>query len=208
MNALTCLYWFLVVTGGGFFLIAYIIGEAVEIGGDVADGISDTIGDALDGIFGGADAIDAVDVVDFDAADVDLDVDTDLSPFNLRTIAMFATGFGAGGLVGNGLGFSETLSLVTAFSSGIIVGAITWQILRFLYKEQATTSTQPIHYIGLMGRVSIPIAENGSGQVMIVVNMRQRNMAAKSESGEAIPTHTQVQVVSMEGGFITVKRVG
>jgi membrane protein implicated in regulation of membrane protease activity len=210
---LTLFYWVLVIGGGGFFLISFILGELVDFGGEALDGLGnfaggifEGIGGALGGLFEGADAVD-VDVPLPDVGGVDFDVDAGPGPFTFRTITMFLSGFGAGGLVGTGMGLSEPFTLIPAFGFGIVAGVVTWQFLRFFYREQASTSIQPTDYIGLIGRVTVSIPEGRLGQVALEVKLQKRNMPARSEDGSPIPTQTQVQVVSMEGGTLVVKKI-
>lgn len=198
---LNCLYWFLVIAGGAYFTVSFVVGEIVDLGEGFLEGVGEGIGDAIEGLFG------AADTAHLDAAGTDIDVDSGLSQFNLRTIAMGAAGFGAGGLMGTGVGLSEPLSLLMAFGTGLLVGFISWQILRIFYKEQATTSIQPTDYTGLIGRVNIPITNGKLGMVMVTVKMRKKNMPAKSEDGKPIPSQTQVEIVSVEGGVLIVRKL-
>jgi len=218
---LTLLYISFIVFGGGYLFISFIIGEVVDFGEDVGHafegatdsitGMFESIGDALDGIFGGAEAVD-VDVGEVDIpimpdfGEVE-DIDTGPSPFGLRTIATFVAGFGAGGIIGIGLQLPELLTLAPASGVGLVSGGAMWTFLRFLYGEQGTTSIQAPDYLGLIGRVIIPIPEGKPGQVALVVKGQRKNVSARSKNGAPIPGHTQVEVVSMEGGIVIVKEI-
>lgn len=206
---LIALYWLLVIVGGTFFFVTFVLGELFEFGSDFFDGISDSIGgavDAIGGIFEGADAAD-LEIALPDAGDLDFDVDAGPSPFSFRTMTMFASGFGAGGLVGIGMGLTEAQSLIPAFGIGVVLGFATFQFLRFFYSEQGGTQIQPTDYEGLMGLVTTSIPRNRRGVVMVEVKLQKKNMSARSEDGSPIPAQTQVQVVSMEGGTLIVKKL-
>lgn len=219
MGGLTCFYGFLVLAGGAYIAFSFIVGEIIDFGeeaGDFLEGITDSfgeflgdIGDFLEGLTGAAEAAD-VDVGEIELPEIgelEHEFGEGPSPFSLRTIAMFAAGFGAGGLVGTGLGLSEPLTLIPAFGFGGVSGVITWIFLRFLYASQATTSIQPPDYKGLIGRVTVPIPEGKLGQVTLTVKMRTRNLPARSENGAPIPAQARVQVISIEGGMLIVKRL-
>ena len=203
-------YWVLVIAGGAYFILTFVVGELVDFGGDALHGVGDTIGgffestgDALGGISDAAE----VEITLPEVGDAGFDVDSGPSPFGFRTIAMFASGFGAGGLTGTGLGLSEPWTLVPAFGFGLVAGVLTWQFLRFFYREQASTSIQPADYVGLIGRVITSIPEGRLGQVTLDVKLQKKNLPARSEDDGAIASQTQVQVVSMEGGTLIVKKL-
>lgn len=199
---LICLYWFLVAVGGGYFILSFIIGEVADLGESALEGVSSSIGGILDGALGAPEAAD-VDLLDALAVDTEFDVGP--SPFSCRTILMFAAGFGAGGLIGSGIGLSEPLTLIPAFGFGVFAGVLSWLVLRFLYRDQGSTTIGPTDYVGLIGRITVPIPKGKLGQVILNVKMQKKQMPARSEDGGSIPSHTQVEVVLMEGGVLIVR---
>jgi membrane protein implicated in regulation of membrane protease activity len=215
---LTCFYFALVIIGGGYIAITFIIGELVDFGegvGHALEGVGDSaaealsgLGDVLEGVLGGAEAVD-VGIPDIDVPEIgDIGLEHDVegpSPFSLRTVAMFAVGFGTGGLIGQGLGLPDPLSLVPATGVALATSTVMWLFLRFLYGEQRTTSIQAPDYLGLVGRVIIAIPEGRPGQVALIVKGQRRNAPARSEDGSHIAAQEQVEVVSMEGGMVIVK---
>jgi membrane protein implicated in regulation of membrane protease activity len=214
---LTCFYLSLLIIGGGYIAITFFVGELVDFGADAGhalEGVSDSVaeaigslGDVLDGALGGADAAD-VDVGDIDLPEIGLEHEVEgPSPFSLRTVAMFAVGFGAGGLIGKGLGLSDALSLVLASGVALVTASVMWLFLRFLYGEQGSTSIQAPDYVGLVGRVIIAIPQGRPGQVALIVKGQRMNVPARSEDGSPIPAHTEVEVLGMEGGMVVVKRL-
>jgi membrane protein implicated in regulation of membrane protease activity len=215
---LTCFYVSLLILGGGYIAISFVVGELVDFGEDVGhavEGLSDSVGealgslgDALDGLFGGAEAVDAGGVELPEIGEVGLEHEVEgPSPLSLRVLAMFAVGFGAGGLIGKGLGVSDALSLVPASGVAALTAATMWVFLRFLYGEQRSTSIQTTDYVGLVGRVVIPIPEGRLGQVALVVKGQRVNAPARSEDGSPIPAQVEVEVLGMEGAMIVVKRL-
>lgn len=217
---LTCFYLSLLVIGGGYIAITFFVGELVDFGADVGhavEGISDSaaealssLGDVLEGVLGGADAADAdvggIDLPEIGEIGLEHEVEGP-SPFSLRTVAMFAVGFGAGGLIGKGLGWSDPLSLAPASGVALVTASVMWFFLRFLYGEQGSTSIQATDYLGLVGRVIIAVPAGKPGQVALIVKGQRMNVAARSEDGSPIPAQTEVEVVSMEGGMVVVKRL-
>ena len=217
---LTCFYLSLLILGGGYIAVTFLVGELVDFGEDVGhaiEGVSDSaaealssLGETLEGVLGGAEAAD-VDVGDIDLPEVgEIGLEHEVegpSPFSLRTVAMFAVGFGAGGLIGKGLGFSDAVSQAPASGVALMTASGMWLFLRFLYGEQGSTSIQATDYLGLVGRVIIAIPEGKPGQVALVVKGQRMNVPARSEDGSPIRTHTEVEVLGMEGGMVVVKRL-
>ena len=217
---LTCFYLSLLILGGGYIAITFIVGEladfgegvahAIEgLGGGVAEALG-SLGDVLEGVLGGADAA-GVDVGDIGLPEVgEIGLEHEIegpSPFSLRVVAMFAVGFGAGGLIGKGLGVSDALSLVPASGVAALTAAVMWVFLRFLYGEQRSTSIQATDYVGLVGRVVIPIPEGRLGQVALVVKGQRVNAPARSDDGSPIRAQGAVEVLGAEGGIVVVKEI-
>lgn len=214
---LTCFYFALLIIGGGYIGITFIIGELVDVGEDVGhaiEGVSDSaaealssLGDALEGVLGGAEAghidIPAIELPEIGDIGLEHEVEGP-SPFSLRTVAMFAVGFGAGGLIGQGLGLPDPVSLVPATGVALATSTTMWLFLRFLYGEQRSTSIQAMDYVGLVGRVIIAIPKGRPGQVALIVKGQRMNVPARSEDGSPIAAQEQVEVVSMEGGMVVV----
>lgn len=215
---LTCFYISLLIIGGGYIALTFIVGELLDFGEDVGqaiEGVSDSVGealgslgDALEGVLGGAEAADVGGIELPEVGEIGLEHEVEgPSPISLRVVAMFAVGFGAGGLIGKGLGTSDAISLVPASGVAALTAALMWVFLRFLYGEQRSTSIQATDYVGLVGRVIIALPQNKLGQVALVVKGQRINAPARSEDGSPIPTQAQVEVLGMEGGTIVVKRL-
>jgi membrane protein implicated in regulation of membrane protease activity len=207
---LTCFYMSLLIVGGGYIVITFIVGELVDLGegiGHAIEGVSDSalealggLGDVLEGILGGTEV--------GEIGEIGLDHEIEgPSPFSLRTVAMFAVGFGAGGLIGQGLGLSDPLTLVPASGVALAASTMMWLFLLFLYGEQRSTSIRWADYVGLVGRVIIAIPEGRTGQVALVVKGQRMNVPARSEDGCPIPRQTQVEVLSREGAMVIVREL-
>ena len=219
---LTCFYMSLIVIAGGYIAFSFIVGELVDFGEDVghaAEGVSDSIAGALDslthaveGVFGGAEAAGA-DIGEIAVPEIgEIGLEHEIegagpSPFSLRTVAMFAVGFGAGGIIGQGLGLPDPLTLAPASGVGLMTAALMWAFLRFLYGEQGSTSIQAPDYVGLVGRVTVSVPRGKPGQVALVVRGQRMNVPARSDDGSPIPAQVQVEVLSMEGGMVVVKEL-
>jgi membrane protein implicated in regulation of membrane protease activity len=215
---LTCFYISLLILGGGYIALTFIVGELLDFGEDVGqamEGVSDSVGealgslgDALEGVLGGPEAADVGGIELPEVGEIGLEHEVEgPSPFSLRVVAMFAVGFGAGGLIGKGLGVSDALSLVPASGVAVLTAAVMWVFLRFLYGEQGSTSIQAADYVGLVGRVIIALPQDRPGQVALVVKGQRINAPARSEDGSPIRAQAAVEVLGAEGGTVVVKEI-
>ena len=59
---------------------------------------------------------------------------------------------------------------------------------------------------GVLGRVSIPIRENGTGELIYSQQGTRRSCGARSESGAAIDRGAEVVVMRYEEGIAYVRR--
>jgi len=215
---LTCFYISLLILGGGYIALTFLVGELLDFGEDVGhamEGISDSVGealgslgDALEGVLGGAEAADVGGIELPEVGEIGLEHEVEgPSPFSLRVVAMFAVGFGAGGLIGKGLGVSDALSLVPASGVAALTAAMMWLFLRFLYGEQRSTSIQAADYVGLVGRVIIAFPQDRPGQVALVVKGQRINAPARSDDGSPIRAQAAVEVLGAEGGIVVVQEI-
>ena len=95
--------------------------------------------------------------------------------------------------------------VIGCFGFGVFAGVMSYLVLKFLYSEQGSTIIEPSDYVGLIGRISVPIPEDRLGQVMLDVKMQKKRMPARSEGGGPIAVNTQVEIVSAEGGVLIVR---
>lgn len=200
---LSCIYWLLALTGGIYIIFSYIAGELADFGDSLIDGI----GDSLEGLLEGALEGLMGHFIDIEFGGHGLGTRNGPSPFSFRTLVMFTTGFGAGGLLGYGLGLPDLLTLIPAFGSGIVMGVVAYLFLMLLYKSQGSTDIDQKDYIGLLGVVITTIPENGLGQVGVTVKLHRKNVGAKSTDGSSIPLRTRVFINQVEGGVFIVEKV-
>ncbi|MHB0879081.1 MAG: hypothetical protein ACYC5O_23840 [Anaerolineae bacterium] len=207
LSVMTTFYLGLIVLCGGFIALSFLVGELADFAGSLSDGVSDlldSIGHVADAIGGAAHAGD-VDAPHFEGADHPGGEAHTPSPFSLRTISMFGAGFGAGGLLGKGLGLTDIASLVPAVGTGTIAGALMYVFMRYVYGSVGTTSIGARDYVGLICRVSVPIPANGAGGISVVVKGQMKNIPAITADGAAVPAHAEVAIVAMDGGTAVVE---
>lgn len=116
------------------------------------------------------------------------------SIFNIRFLSACATGFGAGGLGAQVLGYSFWAStLIGAATAGVLVYAL-YRIARVLYRQQASSLVSRDDLFAASGVVTIGIPAGGAGEVEIAAKGTTRHFIARSMGGKPIPERTAVTV--------------
>ena len=124
-----------------------------------------------------------------------------LSP---RVIAVFVTAFGGFGAIATYLGFGVFPSSFFGFVGGLAFGGIVYMFARFLYSQQASSTTTTSELVGRTAEVTVGIPAAGSGQVRCLVGESLVEKIARSRDGGAIPHHSLVRIDEIVGEFAVV----
>jgi hypothetical protein len=130
------------------------------------------------------------------------------SPFNLPTMMAFLTWFGAAGylVVRNGK-VVALLALGIATLAGLCGGAIVFAYLaKFLMKHDKAMDPSDFDMVGTIGRLSVPIRQGGTGEIVYTQGGTRKSLAARSQDGSAIERQEEVVVMRYEKGVAYVKR--
>ena len=131
---------------------------------------------------------------------------TSVSPFNPPSVAAFLAWFGGTGYLltrfsALWVGLALTLSVV----SGLIGGAIIFFFLsRVLMSAQEFLDPADFEMVGALGKLSMPIREGGTGELIYSQMGTRRVCGARSEDGSAIAKGTEVVVTRYEKGIAYV----
>src|SRR5215469_546951 len=132
----------------------------------------------------------------------------EISWFNASTIMAFLAWFG-----GTGYLLTRHARLFTLASLGISVIAglfASWVVFRFMFKlvqaDDAPMSTEDRRVEGALGTVSLPIRENGTGEIIFSLGETRRCAGARSGDGRAIEKGAEVVVERYEKGIAYVKK--
>jgi membrane protein implicated in regulation of membrane protease activity len=130
-----------------------------------------------------------------------------LSPFNLVTAAAFLAWFGGTGYLltrFSGVWFVTGLSL--AVFSGLVGGAIVFLFLsRVLISQEESMDPADYEMTGVLGRISVPIREKGTGEIIYSQAGTRRTCGARAEDGSAIAKGAEVVVTRYEKGIAYVR---
>ena len=130
-----------------------------------------------------------------------------VSPFNLFTLAVFLAWFGGTGYL---LSRYSTIVFALALLISVIVGLIGATIVflflaRVLANPEANMNQDDYDMVGVIGRVSSPIRENGTGEIIFSQAGTRRSCAARSDGGAALAKDSEVVVARYERGVAYVR---
>jgi membrane protein implicated in regulation of membrane protease activity len=127
--------------------------------------------------------------------------------FNFGTIAAFLAWFGGTGyLLSHYYRVWMVVVLGVATMSGIGGAAIVfWFLAKVLIADERPLDAADYEMTGMLGRLSIPIREGGTGELIYSQAGTRRVTGAKSDDGIAIPKGAEVMVTRYEKGIAYVR---
>ena len=131
-----------------------------------------------------------------------------LSWFNFGTIAAFLAWFGGTGyLLERYYHVWVVVALGVAMASGLGASAVVfWFLARVLMARETSLDAADYDMIGVLGKLSIPIREGGTGEIIYSQQGTRRVAGARSDTGTAIPKGAEVVVTRYEKGIAYVRR--
>lgn len=130
-----------------------------------------------------------------------------VSPFNPPSLAAFLAWFGGTGYLLTR--FSTVwvgLGLIASVISGIVGGGIIFLFLsRILISEDENMRAADYEMVGVLGKLSVPIREGGTGELVYSQMGTRRVCGARSEDGNAMAKGAEVVVTRYEKGIAYVQ---
>jgi hypothetical protein len=131
-----------------------------------------------------------------------------LSWFNASTAMAFLAWFGGTGyLLTRHSHFVALLSLGISTLAGLFAG---WLVFKFMVKLMQSTDapmqSEDYRIEGSVGTISMPIRENGTGEIIFSLGGVRRCAGARSEDGKAVEKGAEVVIERYEKGIAYVKR--
>jgi membrane protein implicated in regulation of membrane protease activity len=129
------------------------------------------------------------------------------SPFNFATLTAFLTWFGAAGyLLTKYSSIFAVLALGLAFLTGLAgAAAVFWFLVKFMLAHDYQLDPADYDIIGMLGRISSPVREGGTGEMIFSQNGVRRAASVRSDTGEAIAKDAEVVVTRYEKGVAYVR---
>jgi membrane protein implicated in regulation of membrane protease activity len=133
--------------------------------------------------------------------------DAPVSPFNFITLTAFLAWFGGTGfLITRFSSIWFALGLLIAMGAGLFGAAIIFLFLtRVLISHEENMDSADYEMVGVLGRISMPIRENGTGEIIYAQAGTRRTCGARSENGGAIEKGAEIVVTRYDKGIAYVR---
>lgn len=130
-----------------------------------------------------------------------------VSPFNFITLTAFLAWFGgAGFLITRFSSIWFALGLLIAMAAGLFGAAIVFLFFtRVLISHEENMDAADYEMVGVLGRISMPIRENGTGEIIYSQAGTRRTCGARSENGSAIEKGEEIVVTRYDKGIAYVQ---
>jgi membrane protein implicated in regulation of membrane protease activity len=131
-----------------------------------------------------------------------------VSPFNFATMTAFLAWFGGTGfLITRFSSIWFALGLLIALGAGLLGAGLVFLFLtRVLISREENMDAADYEMVGVLGRISMPIRENGTGEIIYSQAGTRRTCGARSENGSAFEKGAEIMVSRYEKGIAYVKR--
>jgi membrane protein implicated in regulation of membrane protease activity len=131
-----------------------------------------------------------------------------VSPFNFITLTAFLVWFGGTGfLITRFSSIWFALGLLIALGAGLFGAGIVFLFMtRVLISREENMDSADYEMVGVLGRISMPIRESGTGEIIYSQAGTRRTCGARSENGSAIEKGAEIVVARYEKGIAYVKR--
>ena len=130
-----------------------------------------------------------------------------VSPFNPPTMAAFLAWFGGTGyLLTRFSAIWVGFGLMLSVAAGLVGGGIIFLFLsKFLLADEEYLDPADFEMIGVLGKLSMPIREGGTGEMIYSQMGTRRVCGARSEDGTVMAKGTEVVVTRYEKGLAYVR---
>ncbi|MGA2002437.1 MAG: hypothetical protein ABSG70_03590 [Terriglobales bacterium] len=131
----------------------------------------------------------------------------DVSPFNFITLTAFLAWFGGTGfLITRYSSVWFALGLLISIAAGLVGAGIVFMFLtRVLISPDENMDAADYEMAGVLGRTSLPIRADGTGEIIYSQAGTRRTCGARSENGCAIEKGAEVVVTRYEKGIAYVR---
>jgi membrane protein implicated in regulation of membrane protease activity len=130
-----------------------------------------------------------------------------VSPFNFITLTAFLAWFGGTGyLITRFSSLWFALGLMLALGAGLFGAGIVFLFLtRVLISHEENMDSADYEMVGVLGRTSMPIRADGTGEIIYSQAGTRRTCGARSENGNAIEKGEEIVVTRYDKGIAYVR---
>ena len=130
------------------------------------------------------------------------------SPLSPVTIAMFISTFGGTGILLKRFVDARTLFHLplAGVAAVAVAGLVSYIFFRILSATQSTSQPRPEEAIGLEAEITVPIPNNGLGEIAYTVRGTRLTNPAQSTDGKELPARLTVRIVKQVGNTYIVEK--
>jgi membrane-bound ClpP family serine protease len=136
-----------------------------------------------------------------------VDSEPTISFFSPRMIGTLTMGFGAAGAIARYYGANNLVASLWGLGTGTALATVMYQMMKLIYKQQASSLVATETTIGKQGLVTTAIDADAIGEVSMTVGGQYQTYLAKSATGQAIAKGSTVKVISVVGSELVVEKV-
>ena len=131
----------------------------------------------------------------------------DVSPFNFITLTAFLAWFGGTGfLITRFSSVWFALGLLLSIAAGLVGAGVVFLFLtRVLISAEENMDAADYEMVGVLGRTSLPIRMDGTGEIIYSQAGTRRTCGARSENGAPIEKGAEVVVTRYDKGIAYVR---
>ena len=131
-----------------------------------------------------------------------------VSPLNFATMMVFLAWFGGTGyLLTSEFRWLTIPALTVAMLGGLTGAAVMfWVMSRVLWSPRENMQSVDYQMVGLLGRISQPVREGGTGELIYSRDGARHSCGARSADGRAIEKGLEVVVTAYDRGIAIVRR--
>ncbi len=125
------------------------------------------------------------------------------------TLAMFIATFGGIGFLLKRLTpLPPMVQVPVAALSGILVGGgAAWFFYTIMRAMESTSHSRGDEAVGGDAEVTVPIPDDGLGEIAFTARGSRQNCQAQTVDGKALPAHTAVKIVKLVGSTYHVQKI-
>jgi len=128
---------------------------------------------------------------------------TVLSWLNMAAAMAFLTWFGGAGIVLQQVTtWPSRLIVAASVGVGLLGGSVVNRFIQTLLRDEKPL--EPTSYVGVLARVTSPIREGGTGEIVYTVNGTRQTAGARDVDGVAIAKGSEVVITRYEKGIAYV----
>ena len=129
------------------------------------------------------------------------------SPLSPVSLALFVTTFGGIGLLLKKFGSPLIVQIPVAAASGIVMGGlISYVFYKIMQVTDGSSQPRPGEEIGVEAEVTVPIPNDGLGEIAYVLRGTRFTNPARTVDGKELPARVVVKIVKQVGNTYLVQK--